>query len=266
MSYKLNLGQTADKIKPAVSSSIKKALEHYSKAIDYNPNHNLAFFRIGRLSFILNDNDKSQDNLSKAAMINNEHAETQFYLGMLSKNDKDSTLAKKHFYKALELNPEFPEAYFELAVHSESNGDISEAKIHFQKATEVDQNYAEAYFNLARLCSTNPSEFEQAYRNFETALEIDPEYEICHYFFGKLLIKGSQVTKDGSLVHKPDLKEAEFHFLEALRINPNSSISLFELGKLCPQKRCFMKHISLLPKRSKLIRNLPMPITNSLYS
>ena len=185
-------------------------------------------------------------------MINNEHAETQFYLGMLSKNDKDSTLAKKHFYKALELNPEFPEAYFELAVHSESNGDISEAKIHFQKATEVDQNYAEAYFNLARLCSTNPSEFEQAYRNFETALEIDPEYEICHYFFGKLLIKGSQVTKDGSLVHKPDLKEAEFHFLEALRINPNSSISLFELGKLQSSKKMFYEAYQSFAKAIKI--------------
>ena len=70
--------------------------------------------------------------------------------------------------------------------------------------------------------------------------------------FGKLLIKGSQVTKDGSLVHKPDLKEAEFHFLEALRINPNSSISLFELGKLLSSKKMFYEAYQSFAKAIKI--------------
>ena len=61
---------------------------------------------------------------------------------------------------------------------------ISEAKIHFQKATDIDQNFVQAYFNLARIL-TNPSEYDQAIRNFETALEIDPDFAECHYWFPK---------------------------------------------------------------------------------
>ena len=132
------------------------------------------------------------------------------------------------------------------------NGDISEAKIHFQKATEVDQNYAHAYFNLGRLCSLNPSEFDQAFRNLETALEIDPDFEDCHYYFGKLLTSGAQVTKDGSLVHKPDHKAAEDHFRQAIRINPKSATALFELGKLLFTKKMFFEAFQALEKSIKI--------------
>ena len=66
-------------------------------------------------------------------------------------------------------------AYYELAHHSERNGDINEAKIHFQKATDVNQNFVEAYFNLARIL-TSPSEHDQAVRNYETAIEINPKW------------------------------------------------------------------------------------------
>ena len=118
-----------------ITTSIKKALHHYSRAITNNPDESLPYYRKGRLFFILKDFENAVTHLTKASALNDNHAETHFYLSaMLFKDEKDPTLAKKHFYKALELNPDFSDAYYELAVHAEACGDISEAKIHFQKS------------------------------------------------------------------------------------------------------------------------------------
>ena len=74
------------------------------------------------------------------------------------------------------------------------------------------------YFQLAKTLQ-NPSEFDQAYRNYETALEIDPSLTECHYQFANLLMKGEKLKNDGTHVLEPDLDRAEIHLRKAIAID-----------------------------------------------
>ena len=74
--------------------------------------------------------------------------------------------------------------------------------------TEINQNYAPAYFHKARLL-TNADDFEEARKNYETALDIDEKFAEAHYYLGKLLSGGVATDKEGTLVDKTDLPQAK---------------------------------------------------------
>jgi tetratricopeptide (TPR) repeat protein len=118
-----------------------------------------------------------------------------------------------------------------LGNHSVANGDLNEAKLHFQKASDLDQNFVLAYFHLAKIL-TNPSEYDQAYRNYETALEIKPDLSECHYWFAKLLASGEKLKTDGSLIREPEINRAKDHLSKAIKINKKFAKAYFKLGLL----------------------------------
>ena len=121
----------------------------------------------------------------------------------------------------------------------EKHGDINEAKIHFQKASDVDQNFVEAYFNLARILKS-PSEYDQAVRNYETALEIKPDFPECHYWFAKALTTGERLKSDGSLVKEPDVKRAEKHFRKAVELDSTFYKAHYRLGLILKDRGEFI--------------------------
>ena len=96
----------------------------------------------------------------------------------------------------------------------------------FQKASDLDQNFVLAYFHLAKIL-TNPSEYDQAYRNYETALEIKPDLSDCHYWFAKLLASGEKLKTDGSLIKEPEIDRAKDHLSKAIKINKEFSKAYF---------------------------------------
>ena len=115
-------------------------------------------------------------------------------------------------------------------------------KIHFQKTTDIDQNFSKAYYHLAKSLR-NPSEFDQAFRNYETALEIDPGMEECHYNFACLLIEGEKLKNDGTLVKEPNLTLAEKHLKLAIEVNPRNFLKLtIKLAKYRIPKRNILRH------------------------
>ena len=63
-----------------------------------------------------------------------------------------------------------------------------------------------AYFHLAKIL-TNPSEYDQAYRNYETALEIDPNLADGHYWFSKLVSGGESLNRTVLSLRNLRLKE-----------------------------------------------------------
>ena len=73
-----------------------------------------------------------------------------------------------------------------------------------EKVTEVDQNYALAYYQKAKLL-TNPDDFVDARKNFETASDIQPDFVDALYYMGKLQAGGVATSKDGSSVDRTDL-------------------------------------------------------------
>ena len=109
----------------------------------------------------------------------------------------------------------------------------------------------DAYFNLARIL-TNPSEYDQAIRNYETALEIDPDFAECHYWFSKILISGEKLESDGTLIKKHDPERAERHLRKAIKINPKFSKAFYRLGLLLSDSGHYVEASEALGKAIKI--------------
>ena len=99
------------------------------------------------------------------------------------------------------------------------------------KVTEINQNYAPAYYYKATLL-TNADDFEEARKNYETAIDINENFIEAHYAMGKLLAGGVATNKEGSLIDRTDLSEAKRHFNTVLKLNKNHSRALYNLAKI----------------------------------
>ena len=82
---------------------------------------------------------------------------------------------------------------------------------------EINQNYAPAYFHKAKLL-TSPDDFEEAKKNYETAIDIDENYTDAHYYLAKLFLGGIATNKEGTIIDRKDTVEAEDHFLKVIDI------------------------------------------------
>ena len=130
----------------------------------------------------------------------------------------DLESSRNHFLNSLEINPNYAKSYFNYGLLLVLLEDVEEAKNNFDKVTEIDQNYAPAYFNKARLL-TSPDDFEDAKKNYQTALDIDEDYLDASYYLAKLYFGGKATNKEGTVINRRDLKEAEIHFLKVLDID-----------------------------------------------
>jgi superkiller protein 3 len=105
----------------------------------------------------------------------------------------------------------------------------------------------DAYFNLARIL-TSPSEHDQAVRNYETALEINPEMADCHYWFAKLLTTGERLSNDGTLLKEPKIDDAKKHFMRAIDIDPKFAKAYYRLGLLLYHNKDYSNALHNLEK------------------
>ena len=67
-------------------------------------------------------------------------------------------------------------------------------------------------------------------------------------FFGKLLSKGLKMTKDGTQIKQPQSERAIFHFKQAIKTNPKSYKSYYELGILLSKEEQFIEAFECLQK------------------
>ena len=123
-------------------------------------------------------------------------------------------------------------------MHTEKSGDLNEAKIHYQKSTDIDQNFADGYFALAKI-SCEPSEYDQAVRNFETALEIDSKNSDYHFYFAELLAQGKSIEKDGTAIDKSDPDRAIYHYQQAIELDVNSFRAHHRISQIFYDKKDF---------------------------
>ena len=120
----------------------------------------------------------------------------------------------------------------------------------FDKVAEIDQNYAPAYFHKAKLL-TNADDFDQAKKNYETAIDINDEYLEAHYYL-KLLMGGKATQTDGSALNKKDLLNAKFHLSKVLEIDDSQPKAFYNLARIHFEEKHYSKAKSFLGNALKL--------------
>jgi Tfp pilus assembly protein PilF len=134
--------------------------------------------------------------------------------------------------------------YYNSGVKKTNIRDFDGAKKDFEKAIEIDPNYAFAHNNLALLLIRNFNDKDGAKMHYEKAIELEPNNPNTHYNYAFLL-------RD----YFNDKKAAKIQFEKTLQINPyfaeaqyNYALILKDLGDKETAKRHYISATKLNPK------------------
>ncbi len=126
------------------------AIPLYEKAIDIDPNNDMAYFRLA-LSYNYNGNyDKAIAVFNKEIELYPENYNIYDVQSMSYENKGDFDNAIANSNKALQLNPDDEYAYNNRGTAYLSKGDVDRAIADYDKAAEINPNLSLIYHNRAR--------------------------------------------------------------------------------------------------------------------
>jgi Tfp pilus assembly protein PilF len=117
--------------------------------------------------------------------------------------------AQRIGYVAADL-PSSPRAHFNYGAALQKVRRLDEAEKQYNTALEFDPNYAKVYINLGQLFLTK-SKLDEAKKNYEKAIELDPKTAETHSGYAYVLER----------LGRPDDARAEYQ--TAIRLNPRSA-------------------------------------------
>ena len=157
-----------------------------------------------------------------------------------------------YFNQAIERDPSFALAYAGLAdcyvvpAYMLPPGEkIPKAKAAAMKALEIDDTLAEAHTSLARAMTTYDWDWRGAEREFQRAIELNPNYAIAHQWYC------------GYLEAMGRTPEAIAEGKRALELDPLSPIITFEMGLGFYYARDYDKAIEYYQKTLELDPDFP---------
>jgi serine/threonine protein kinase/Tfp pilus assembly protein PilF len=157
-----------------------------------------------------------------------------------------------YFNQAIERDPTFGLAYVGLAdcyvvpAYMLPPGEkIPKAKAAAMKALEIDDTLAEAHTSLARAMTIYDWDWKGAEREFQRAIELNPNYAIAHQWYS------------GYLEAMGRTPEAILEEKRALELDPLSPIITFEMGLCFYYARDYDKAIEYYQKTLELDPDFP---------
>lgn len=217
--YKEYIEKSFEEIK---KGNYKYAIEFASKAIDINPNNDEAYFYRG-LAFTSDMNFLSAiPDYSKAIKLN---PKSSYFLirgeAFFKINKKLDSLSD--FNKVIEIGSKdthLSTAHNFIGMIKSDFGDNDNAITSYSKAIELNPKYFEAYNNRAKSKSIT-SDYYGAIEDLKMMVEINDNSFYPFYALG--ILYGQYLKK---------YSKAIFYTEKALKINPNSSDALHNLGYL----------------------------------
>ncbi len=203
--------------------SVDKAITHFQKALEINPNDVEANINLGSALLQKGNVGEAISHFQKALQISPDFAGAHNNLGnaLLKMGRVDEAIA--HYQRALQINPNSVEAHNNLGSALLQMGSVDEAIAHYQKALEIEPDNADAHYNLGTALFQK-GKVDEAIAHYQKALEIEPDNADAHYNLGIALFQKGKVD------------EAIAHYQKALEINPGSAEAHYNLGNALFQK------------------------------
>ncbi len=222
-----------------------EAIEAYRKAIQIRPDDANALNNLGMALAVRGQFDDAIENYRKAIQIYPDDADTQDNLGaaLTSKGRLDE--AAQCYQRALAIDPDFAKTYNNLGILLAKQGRITEAIEHYQKAIELNPDNAKIYDNFGKLLVTQgrtPEGVEQ----FQKALEVAPDDADAHNELANAFF--AQGRWD----------EAIEHYQQALKEMPDSVHAHYQLGLAL---QCRGKSAAAIAQFQKVLELDPLHVT-----
>ncbi len=159
--------------------------------------------------------------------------------------------AEKHFRKAIDIEPDFPQSNHSLGNILKAKGKIDEAIKCYQTALRKEPEMAEAHFNLGILHLSMKHLPEEAFTNFQNALQYNPDFANTIVAIADKLAKKERTDRAIALIELilekvPDCSLAHY----------NLGLILTKTGKTDQAAKNFKKAISLQPDDARYLNSL----------
>jgi len=158
--------------------------------------------------------------------------------------------AIEYFDQAIEKDPDFALAYSGLAdcytllvLFGESPTGMTEAKAAAEKALQLDSTLAEAHTSLAAVRILHDWDWVGAEREFQRALELNPNFAQAHHWYGNLLL-GPEGRHDEAI---SELQRAQELDPLSLIINADTGFAYYLAGRYDLALQAYQKVLAANP-------------------
>jgi len=211
------------------ASEYEKAVEHYEKALEYNPScvscqvqlgwlHSKAArwpqaetaygaavaadegifdaqLGLGIAQYSQRKFAEAKAPLTKATELQGDSFEAWYNLGLTADGLSDLATAATAYGKAVELKPDDASALNNLGVVVYKQDKPCDAIPHFRAATAADADYVMAYINLALALEACGQDDDEVLRHWQTTVERFPRQASAHCGLANALYRREQVNQ-----------------------------------------------------------------------
>lgn len=167
--------------------TVQKAIKHYEEALKQNQNNFWAHINVGSIYERYNFNDKALYHFTKAYEIDPNEKMVCYNMGVIHFKLKEYDLAKKYYLEELKKQEPFPSTYYNLGIlFKDAYHDYKSAKYYYLRGLELNNEDYNIWYNLGCVHALN-NDFENAFacfkyiyyknKKFLNYLDTDPELE-----------------------------------------------------------------------------------------
>jgi serine/threonine-protein kinase len=175
-------------------TGLETAIQHYQRAIDYDPNYALAYSgladsytALGYLSSLApHDSFRiAKEMAAKALELDSKLAEPHTSLAYAKLYyDWDWDGAESHFQEAIKLNSNYATAHHWYSVYLTAMGRHTAARAAIERAQELDSRSLVIATDVG-FESYYSGEYDQAIKQLQSVLEVEPRFPLAHLWLGR---------------------------------------------------------------------------------
>jgi len=160
------------------SGDTSLAISSFLTTTEQDPNYLLAFEQLG-LIFANNGNPRAINFYETAIKLDPKNSLTRYNLGMFYQENGAPDKAAEVYKALLAIDPKFSNAYYNLGfIEIEFNKNAKAAIPYFVDAEKSNPNFAAAIY-MQGLCFEKLGSNQEAIKNFQRCLKINPEFELA---------------------------------------------------------------------------------------
>ena len=201
-----------------------EALPHLKKALEINPNYNVANLSMGILNYHERNYDAAVEYLNRALRMNPNWDLAHEWLGKTYLAMGKADQAMYYFKLAGQAHADNAPAYTGMSEIFIAQNRLDEALQYTLRAIEAQPQNARMH-NNAGFILIRQGKVDEAIPRFQEAIRIAPDYARAHNNLG------------GALMEKNRVDEAIHHFKEAVRLEPGNQLAQENLKYALAQKK-----------------------------
>ena len=218
---------------------INKAIEHYSRVIELNPNNAATYNNRGAAYYIKGDYERVIVDYTKMIELKPDDAKTYYNRGKIYREKGDIDLAIADFNTVIQLKSDYTEAYIDRGIAYYDKGEYDRAIEDYTKAIHLNPNHANAYNNRGN-AYIGKGEYDRAIKNFDKAIDIEPNNTMFYN------------NRGGAYAKKDDFDSAIKDFNKAIELNPDYVSAYNNRGVAYRDKSDYDRAIVDFDKATKL--------------